>query len=66
MISERAVKIYFVFAWSERIPFGVKACECLFPVDGFIKVLFKQRLTRMSENGISLSCSNSRVNLILL
>ena len=65
-ISERADKIYFVFAWSERIAFGVKACERLFSVDGCHEsVLFGQRLTRMSKNGISLSCSNSMENLIL-
>ena len=33
MISERVDKFFFVFAWSERIPFGVKACERLLPVD---------------------------------
>ena len=33
-ISERADKIYFVFAWSERISFGAKVCECLLSVDG--------------------------------
>ena len=31
-----------------------------------VKVLFGQRLTRMSKNGISLAYSNSMVNLMLL
>ena len=33
-ISESAYEIYFVLARSKRIPFGVKASECLLPVDG--------------------------------
>ena len=32
-ISECADEIYFVLARSERIPFGVKTCESLLPVD---------------------------------
>ena len=32
-ISECADEIYFVLARSERIPFGVKPCESLLPVD---------------------------------
>ena len=33
-ISESAYEIYFVLARSKRIPFGVKASECLLPLDG--------------------------------
>ena len=33
-ISESACEIYFVLARCKRIPFGVKASECLLPVDG--------------------------------
>ena len=36
-ISESAYEIYFVLSRSKRIPFGVKASECLLPVDGFHK-----------------------------
>ena len=32
-ISECADEIYFLLARSERIPFGVKTCESLLPVD---------------------------------
>ena len=54
-INESAYEIYFVLARSKRIPFGVKASECLLPVDGCHETLFGQRFTRMSKNGISLS-----------
>ena len=33
-MSESAYEIYFALARSKRIPFGVKARECLLPVDG--------------------------------
>ena len=64
-ISESAYEIYFVLARSKRIPFGVKASECLLPVDGchesvvraaFHKDVYKWNLIvslRRSMSGLS-------------
>ena len=43
-----------------------KTCECLFPGRQIIKMVLGPRFTRISKNGISLWCSNSMVNSILL
>jgi len=32
-ISQSADNVYFVFARNERVPFSIKTCERLFPVD---------------------------------
>jgi len=65
-ITQRANYVYFVFARSEKVPFSIKSCECLFPVDRCHEGDVGAAFTRVSKNGISLSHSNSMVNLILL
>ena len=64
-ISECADEIYFVLARSERIPFGVKTCESLLPVDRCYKSVVGAAFDKVSKKGFSMSCSSSMVNLIL-